>query len=329
MSVRLRIRALLPAALLLLALLPLSFARADTLSGEGFSYENGILIIASDEGLDAWLAEKSELPVTRLCLQNAVTHVPYMAFYRQTQLRSLAIGAGLDAVGPYAFSGCDALSSITVVPENARFHVADGVLYADGTHLMLCPRDREELIIPAFATSVEPGAFDGCLLLEAITFEGSLPLEEDAFGALSSLRRMAFLGAPPVSVSEGLFARFMPDFSVICTGGARAAFAPNGETEYYGAPLASICIPGALPSLASPTPVPTPEPTATPVPTPDPTPEPTPVSESPMSRALGDALKWFSIVLFVGGCAGLWVYIYARDRLSPAPDTDGDEDREE
>lgn len=324
-----RLRALLLALVLFLAAAyPYAAAHAQDLAGEGFRYQNGILVISSDSGMETWLSCKSELPVVRLCLQDGVSSVPYMAFYRQTELKSLSIGATLSSIGAFAFSRCDALRLITVSPANPYLSELDGALYtADLGRLLLCPRDAKTLTLPASVSDFESDAFDGCTQLESLCFAGSPALTVEVFGALSALRRMAFLGAPPVSVQDGLFSLFADDFSVVCTAEQASAFAAAGESDYLGAPLAAADLIGnALPALPSATPEPTPVPSATPEPTaaPSPTPEPTAAPKPQMSAALSDALGWFCGILLAGACAGLW--FFRRHGGKDVPDeTDSDD----
>jgi hypothetical protein len=88
-------------------------------------------------------------------------------------------------ISPYVFSGCEALTDITVDEGNANYQSADGVLFNKGaTSLVLYPagKTQSSYSIPAGVAGIAIGAFDGCRALESLTIpEGVTSIGSNAF----------------------------------------------------------------------------------------------------------------------------------------------------
>ncbi len=114
-------------------------------------------------------------------------------------LAGVTIGKGLNTVDLTPFSGCGALTDITVDPQNATFSSLDGVLFDKNQDQLICypigktgtyrlpagVRDiaywafngakLNSVTLPNTVTNLGTGAFNGCGNLTSIWFEGNAP----------------------------------------------------------------------------------------------------------------------------------------------------------
>jgi hypothetical protein len=80
------------------------------------------------------------------------------------------------SIGNCAFMGCDAMTCITVSPDNPAYCDADGVLYdKDKTTLICCPGGKAgAFAVPDGVISIEDCAFEGCMALTGVTIPDSV-----------------------------------------------------------------------------------------------------------------------------------------------------------
>lgn len=105
-----------------------------------------------------------------------VTKIAAGAFEGNTAVTAVQIPAGIVEIGARAFSGCPALSYITVDGGNANYTDMGGVLYtADETRLLCLPAGSSYISITLTkkVKQIAEGATDGCVALKKVIYEGS------------------------------------------------------------------------------------------------------------------------------------------------------------
>jgi len=100
-----------------------------------------------------------------------VTHIGDGAFADCGSLTDLRIPAGVTSIGWTAFSGCTALKSIDVAPENAYYRSEDGVLFNKWKTVLLRypPGKAGDYAVPKGITKIDRAAFSGCGGLTAVS----------------------------------------------------------------------------------------------------------------------------------------------------------------
>ncbi len=129
-------------------------------------------IVESESGKLVVGCKTSVIPV-----DDIVTSIGEHAFYRCTQLTSIAIPDSVTSIGGSAFYDCSALTSITVDGNNKYYSSQDGVLFnKDKTMLIQYPVGKQSTTytIPDSVTSIGEYAFDGCSSLTSITIPDSV-----------------------------------------------------------------------------------------------------------------------------------------------------------
>jgi autotransporter-associated beta strand protein len=148
----------------------------------------------------------------------SVTSIGGSAFYQCVGLTSITIPAGVVSIGDSAFSlsglksvnipasvvtigavqwpgfpafsGCNALSSITVDSSNTAYASVDGVLYNKAlSSVIQCPAGRSgSVAIPSTVTSIGSYAFSGCKRLTSVTIPASVTaIGSSAFSGCNAL----------------------------------------------------------------------------------------------------------------------------------------------
>ena len=110
-------------------------------------------------------------------------------------MRSIKLGAAFEEFDFYSLSFCDALSSLTVSPDNPRFRSVDGVLFsADGKTLYRYPpgRDEAEYAVPDGVETLGEYSFTDSLKLTTVALPASLTnVAAEAFGFCAELKKIA------------------------------------------------------------------------------------------------------------------------------------------
>ncbi|MDO4543824.1 MAG: leucine-rich repeat protein [Clostridia bacterium] len=199
--------------------------------------------------------------------------------FANTKLKTVTIPKSVQTIGGMPFGLCLELTEIEVDPENTAYKDDEGVLYtADEALLMQYPPAKasteyrvldgtktigddafadssrlENITLPDGLTAIKSRAFRGCTRLTEITIpEGVDEMGMMAFYNCYELKSVTFEGAPPTETEGwGLF-----DMMIDAEGGERpldvtlyyypeyaSAWAPNGETEWFGYPIAEIALP--------------------------------------------------------------------------------------
>ncbi|MBQ9832333.1 MAG: leucine-rich repeat protein [Clostridia bacterium] len=163
------------------------------------------------------------------------------AFYGCSNIVSVNISMNVESIGYKALSGCAKLRTITVSSSNTVFASVDGMLCsADKATLILCPAAKSgEITVPSTITKIEASAFESCSDITRVDIlEGVTSIGEEAFFGCVRLAGVYFHGAAPAFVGDNAFYGTAGEFTVYCTEANLSTFAPNGETQYKGYPLA-------------------------------------------------------------------------------------------
>ena len=191
-------------------------------------------------------------------LPNSITRIGEWAFAYCESLVSINLPESITEIGEDAFYRCSSLGSI-VIPQNL-VDINDFV-FAYCTSL-------ESVDIPNNIKNINGGAFSHCTSLSSVIIgTGVEKLYWVSFDGCSSLVEAYFLGNPPTMVYGNAFSGCADGFTVYYLLENASFWAPNGETEWNGYPIAPFELPEPT---AEPTTEPTAEPTATPTPTPIP-----------------------------------------------------------
>src|SRR6516225_8513512 len=120
----------------------------------------------------------------------AVTGIASGVFYQATNLTAVMIPNTVTQIGVLAFTGCSALTNITVDPLNSAYSSADGVLFdRNQTTLLTYPGGKTgSYTIPNSVTSVGAGAFLGCTSLASVMIpNGDNGIQSQTFSGCTSL----------------------------------------------------------------------------------------------------------------------------------------------
>jgi hypothetical protein len=106
----------------------------------------------------------------------AVTGIASGVFYQATNLTAVMIPNTVTQIGVLAFTGCSALTNITVDPLNSAYSSADGVLFdRNQTTLLTYPGGKTgSYTIPNSVTNIGSWAFDSCTTLTSLTIPNSI-----------------------------------------------------------------------------------------------------------------------------------------------------------
>ena len=134
---------------------------------------------------------KFNCSITSVRIGYGVTAIEPDAFYGCTSLKSVTIPSSVKSIGVGAFSGCTSLAEITVSSGNEHCCSVDGVLFDKGKKTLIrYPAGKTETSykMPDSVTSIEDGAFEGCVALESITIPDSVTsIGYSAFGGCVAL----------------------------------------------------------------------------------------------------------------------------------------------
>ena len=113
------------------------------------------------------------------------------------------IPASVQSIGEYPFSGCSALSSVTVARGNENYTVLDGVLYEKNTKSAVClpeAADRETVVIPEGITAIQAGAFNDSALQSIVIPE---TVESIGYRAFFNCDDLTHIDLPESLISIG------------------------------------------------------------------------------------------------------------------------------
>ncbi|MDR3282590.1 MAG: leucine-rich repeat domain-containing protein [Candidatus Methanoplasma sp.] len=166
----------------------------DTLAGEVvWSLHGGVLTVSKDSG-DGIIGDYAEygapwidlrLEITRVVINDGVTHIGNYTFFRLTNLASVSIPESVKEIGDYAFYAATNLDTLPIpgsvekIGEGAfgynvsldSIRIPYGVKEIGRDAFIYCGTSQE-VVIPASVESIGVGAFSGNQALRNIVFEG-------------------------------------------------------------------------------------------------------------------------------------------------------------
>ena len=138
--------------------------------------------------------------LSQITLPDSLTEIQFLAFYGCESLTSFAIPANLSVLDSSVLTKCRNLSEITIDPSNTFFVLEDGVLFsADRTELICYPPKKpdSDYTVPDTVTAIYGTAFSCCENLTVVTLPASLTdLGEHAFDGCLNLTDVYFNGSP-------------------------------------------------------------------------------------------------------------------------------------
>ena len=162
---------------------------------EAFNYCTSLSSVVFEDGSNCWLIENNAFAgctsLKQIELPDSLTNLGMLAFYG-SGLESVTVGASLTELGAGCFSGCEALSSINVVPDNPEYSSFDGVVYnKTQTELCLVPGARSgTYTLPETVKTIAGYAFAGAKKIsEVILNEGLEVIGDHAFYGCIGLTR--------------------------------------------------------------------------------------------------------------------------------------------
>ena len=149
-----------------------------------------------------------DAPLASVTLPDSVTSIGKSAFFGNSSLTRLHLGAGLSSIGESAFFGTTSLSSLTVSSANPVFSVDRGVLYqrSDAGQILvlsLPTNAATEFTVPEGTVEIADSAFSNNTSLRRVVLpEG---LTTIGFGAFDGCDNLADIVIPDsVRVARGL-----------------------------------------------------------------------------------------------------------------------------
>ena len=144
-------------------------------------------------------------------------------------LTSVEFPDSLTSIDWYAFCGCDALTSV---------EFPDSLTNIDECAFEGCS-SLTSVKFGSGLTSLGINAFRSCSSLTSVELPESLTsVGMVAFAFCSSLSSAVFMGEPPTEFGYSVFMQCAEDFCIYYNEAYASAWAPNGETEWNGYPIA-------------------------------------------------------------------------------------------
>ncbi|MBR4342912.1 MAG: leucine-rich repeat domain-containing protein [Lachnospiraceae bacterium] len=127
-------------------------------------------------------------------IPNYTDEVGSAAFSLCQNLKKIRIGTNCDNIGEGAFSGCDALDTITVSKYNRAFKIIDGIIYsADGMKLIAAGAANGDITVQEGTESILPYAFEDNTRVTSVILPDSLSdICENAFLNATGLEKISF-----------------------------------------------------------------------------------------------------------------------------------------
>jgi hypothetical protein len=203
--------------------------------------EKGNTIYDSRNGCNAIIkTSDNELMVgcMKTTIPNSVTTISNFAFYKCTELTSIAIPQSVTKIGSYAFEGCTSLPSVTIPKSVTEI----------GVHAFYGCKNLSSITIPYGVTTIEVSTFAGCRSLTSFIIPNSVTtIKEAAFNACEGLTSISI---PNSVISIG-------SFSFSGCESLTSITIPNSVTEIgddafsYCRGLTSITIPNSVTEIGN------------------------------------------------------------------------------
>lgn len=144
--------------------------------------------------------------LTSIKIPNSVTSIGNYAFSGCIGLTSFEISNSVRSIGDRAFFECTGLISINIDSENNFYSSIDGVLYnKNKTKLIICPEEKNSIIIPSSVDTIGHDSFWGCNKLSTIEIPNSVKvIDYNAFGYCTGITSIYI----PSSVKSIYFSAF-------------------------------------------------------------------------------------------------------------------------
>ncbi len=195
--------------------------------------------------------------LTGIVIPEGVTRIGGSAFRNCGSLVSVSLPSTLTTLAGYAFLNCYSLESITI-PGRVRYFdwdacfvfgsctslknvvILEGVTEI-GQNMFRDCTSLEHVELPESLTKIGSYAFGGCTSLASVTIPKNVnSLDQGAFCASSALESAYFLGGAPANVGSEVFTSCADDFCIYYLAENAESWAPNGETEWNGYPIAPV-----------------------------------------------------------------------------------------
>ena len=128
---------------------------------KGAMPDNTDLIIKDGTTVLADFSLRNCNKLSNVTLPEGLKTIGSVAFFGNTNIRTIRIPASVSFIGKEAFANCDSLTAIDVDPANKYYSSVDGVLFnKDGTELIWCPKRSSDIYeVPSTVKLIKEGAF--------------------------------------------------------------------------------------------------------------------------------------------------------------------------
>ncbi len=251
---------ILSVCMILSLTLPTSAAKTGEIraSGLGWTLEDGLLTINTDDGMTDWTANRQQhrTSVTKAVINDGVNKIVDKAFDNCVYMTSVEIPSTVKSIGSEAFYNCVSLENITM-PEcvetigNYAFYSCTSLTSINipdtvntiGRYAFYYCTNLKSINIPEGVKTIESGTFKSCIKLASVTIpEGVVTIGDLAFNDCRSLTSVT-IPSTVRSIGKEAFSH--------CTGLASLTILAEvetiGESAFFNCSnLTSIIIPATL-----------------------------------------------------------------------------------
>lgn len=173
--------------------------------GEYMQISNNVLIKVQDSdikngtfeipqlvtGIADWAFQYSK-KLEYIKIPENVKYLGHGIFDNCINLKKVYLSKNITELPYSAFNSCDSLEKIEVAEDNKKYYSRNGVLYNKAlTELVVCPAQREKILLPETITTIKRNAFMGCSKIKRIKLpEGLKTIEGCAFSRCTNLTEL-------------------------------------------------------------------------------------------------------------------------------------------